>query len=206
MLLHALPIILFALGAATSPVIIRKSPVTLPLTRRLNLTHGFTLPELDKARAHALKNRFHVKTTNGDSVYPVPAVNTAVTYTTNVSIPQFAYRGTSQLTAGSGANRLASDDLYARAALTSQPPTEHTLIDTLLIDTGSANTWIGASTSYTETSTSQDTDQQVVSFFRPRFFCQISHQTRLWNMARDFSSVCSLSPAMNVQAYLILSI
>ena len=32
----------------------------------------------------------------------------------------------------------------------------------LLVDTGSSNTWVGANTAYTETSTSQDTGNEVV--------------------------------------------
>ena len=37
-------------------------------------------------------------------------------------------------------------------------------IDTLLIDTGSSNTWLGASKAYTKTKTSKDTGHKVVCF------------------------------------------
>jgi hypothetical protein len=35
--------------------------------------------------------------------------------------------------------------------------------DTLLVDTGSSNTWVGATKSYEKTNTSQDTGNQFVS-------------------------------------------
>jgi len=43
--------------------------------------------------------------------------------------------------------------------------------DTLLVDTGSSNTWIGASKSYEKTNTSKDTGGQFVSIrsFYPYF-------------------------------------
>ena len=44
-----------------------------------------------------------------------------------------------------------------------RPTSLDVLLDTLLIDTGSSNTWVGAGQPYVQTSTSQETDDTVVS-------------------------------------------
>ena len=44
------------------------------------------------------------------------------------------------------------------------------ITDNLIIDTGSSNTWVGANTPYTQTSTSTDTGRQVVSSDAIYFF------------------------------------
>lgn len=54
---------------------------------------------------------------------------------------------------------------------------------TLLVDTGSSNTWVGAATPYTETSTSQDTGDEVVrTIIQNAFSCCLNFLLvrRIW--------------------------
>lgn len=50
---------------------------------------------------------------------------------------------------------------YTTSVGVGSPPTQYTL----LIDTGSSNTWVGAGKAYVKTSTSKSTGQKVVSIF-----------------------------------------
>ncbi|KAF8899045.1 aspartic peptidase A1 [Infundibulicybe gibba] len=99
--------LLLALAVSANPVVIRNSLVTLPLSRRLNLTSPHNLVRHDQTRVKALRAR--AKATNGnlnvDTVVNAPVTNQAVAYVASISIgsPSTAY--------------------------------------SLLIDTGSSNTW-----------------------------------------------------------------
>lgn len=89
MFLHASIVALLSVGSIASPIVVRKDPVTLSLTRHLKFTRGSTLPELDRARAHLLKHRAYRKSANRRTdIYPILAVDTAVIYTTVVSFNQ----------------------------------------------------------------------------------------------------------------------
>ena len=76
-----------ALIAAATPLVVRKNPVTVPLARRLNITSGTKLADIDRARAKAFKtgSRSFQKPSK-DAVTPVSVNNTAVTYTATVRI------------------------------------------------------------------------------------------------------------------------
>ncbi|KAI0365368.1 acid protease [Pilatotrama ljubarskyi] len=133
MLAHLLPIVALAVCAVVAkPIVIRDSPVTLPIARRFNVTAAPNLLELDQARAKVLKEQGLARGKDAklskagilDSNFPV--TNGAVDYTASVGV------GT--------------------------PPTTYNLI----VDTGSSNTWVGAGTEYVPTNSSVDTGDEVI--------------------------------------------
>ncbi|EIW80816.1 acid protease [Coniophora puteana RWD-64-598 SS2] len=111
---------LLATVAAAAPAQ-RDAKPTLEFTRRFkSLAAGQKLPDIDRARAAALKHTSKAKRDGTVSV-----TNAQDTYTASVGV--------------------------------GSPATQYTL----LIDTGSSNTWVGADQSYTPTSTSTDTGNTV---------------------------------------------
>ncbi|KAG2365810.1 aspartic proteinase [Suillus spraguei] len=111
---------LLALSITGSPVEVRNSRITLPITRRLKFSNGTNLVQQDEARLAAFKDY----SPNGKRAH-VPLANDYRNYIVSVGI--------------------------------GDPPTIYNLI----VDTGSANTWVGASTRYTPTRTSFNTRQPV---------------------------------------------
>ena len=123
-----------AVAVSAKPIVIRDSPVTLPIARRFNTTGVHSLLKADQARAQVLKARSQASKGKVSSAagkvfadVNVPVTNQATIYTASVGV------GT--------------------------PPTNYDLI----IDTGSSNTWVGAGTAYVKTSSSVDTGDEVVS-------------------------------------------
>ncbi|KAI0363762.1 aspartic proteinase precursor [Pilatotrama ljubarskyi] len=113
-------------ATAAKPVVLRDSPVTLPIARRFNLTGGGArIIDADQARAKFLVGRAQGLHKDGSAAqadsFSIPITNTALQYTVSVGV------GT--------------------------PPTEYNLV----VDTGSANTWVGANKTYVQTNTSIDT-------------------------------------------------
>ncbi|GLB35829.1 putative peptidase A1 [Lyophyllum shimeji] len=120
--------LLLALAVAANPIVIRDSPVTLPLARRLNTTSIHNLLRHDQSRAKALRARAEAKASGNfhtDAIINEPVDNQAVTYIASVGV--------------------------------GSPATTYSL----LIDTGSSNTWVGATKAYVRTSTSQQTSNRV---------------------------------------------
>ncbi|CDO77369.1 hypothetical protein BN946_scf184787.g18 [Trametes cinnabarina] len=136
MLTSLLPLVVLSVAAAAAakPVVVRKSPVTLPIARRLNVTSAPELLKIDQARAKVLKEQGlargkgagSLRKAAQDAIFNLPVTNGAVDYTASVGI------GT--------------------------PPTQYDLI----VDTGSSNTWVGAGTAYVQTSSSEDTGQEFL--------------------------------------------
>ncbi|TFK35979.1 aspartic protease [Crucibulum laeve] len=119
--------LVLALTVAANPVLIPRSSVTLPLSRRVNVTSIHNLVRHDVTRAKALKARGLAKA-NGfsiDAVINEQVDNQAVTYIASVGV-------------GSPATTFS-----------------------LLIDTGSSNTWVGATQPFVRTSTSVQTSNRV---------------------------------------------
>jgi cathepsin E len=137
--------LLLALSVAANPVQLDRPLVTLPISRRLNLTSVHNLVRHDQARAKALKLRGSNVAGNSRAVVNEAIDNQAVTYVATVSV-------------GSPATtcELAFVDFP-------KPFADTSLIDSLLIDTGSSNTWVGAGKAYVKTSTSVQTANRVVS-------------------------------------------
>jgi cathepsin E len=121
--------LILALSVAANPVIVNRSPVTLPLARRLNLTSVHNLLRHDQTRAKFLKAKgtaaaaglpFH-----SDAIISSQVDNQAVSYIASIGV--------------------------------GSPETTFDLI----VDTGSSNTWVGATTPFTPTSTSTKTSDSV---------------------------------------------
>ena len=84
-MLWLLTIMPLVLTVAASPVVVRESPITLPLAKRYNFRAGITIPEIDKARVDALQEYSRKKARGSDGAFPVFATNAVVTYTLPVS-------------------------------------------------------------------------------------------------------------------------
>ena len=129
-----------ALSIAASPVDVRHSVITLPITRKLNTSNAtINILEHDRARAAALK---------GISASPldrrVPIVNVAFNYVANVAI---GYYSSHNCKLNRGREIAAANG--------------SSYTDELIVDTSSANTWVGANTRYVETPTSVNTGKAV---------------------------------------------
>lgn len=87
MAMKLLTILTLALAVAANPIVVRKSPVTLPVARRFNFTGSANIREIDQARAKTLKSRTRTnpKDVSKASLVNVPVTNTVVTYTAEVN-------------------------------------------------------------------------------------------------------------------------
>lgn len=84
-----LSVLLLALAASANPVVVRHSPVTLPLSRRVNLTSIHNLVRHDVARAKGLRARAEAKASGTfkiDAVINEQVDNQAVTYIAAVGV------------------------------------------------------------------------------------------------------------------------
>ncbi|KAI0733299.1 aspartic peptidase domain-containing protein [Fomitopsis betulina] len=117
--------VLGALAVTANPIVRDTPVVALDVVRRLNLTSGATLLDVDRAHAQSFKTGRNSKRNKARAVFNTPVTNTAVSYVASVGV--------------------------------GSPATQYTLI----VDTGSSNTWVGASTAYVATSSSTDTNQAV---------------------------------------------
>lgn len=114
-----------ALAVAANPILINRSPISLPLSRRLNLTSIDNLLKHDQARAKSLKTAGTGGVFQSAAVVNEPITNQAVTYVASIGV--------------------------------GSPATSYSLI----VDTGSSNTWVGAGKAYVKTSTSVKTSNSV---------------------------------------------
>ncbi|KAG5651286.1 hypothetical protein H0H81_009203 [Sphagnurus paluster] len=121
-----LPVLFLALAVAGNPVVIRDSPITVPLARHLSSTGGarsLVRRDVDRAR------RLVAKRSNSDfaarGIINEPVFNTGTHYTVSIGI--------------------------------GSPPVTYDL----LVESASANTWVGANQRYIRTSTSVQTSDSV---------------------------------------------
>lgn len=138
-----------SVSAAPNPNLARDTPtVSLAFRTNVNVT-GFTnIVAADQARAAALRanavSRANARAL-GKRASSFDVTNTAVTYTASVGV-------------GSPATDCNVIFIITRSlGLMCIRAT-----DTLLIDTGSSNTWVGADKNYVKTSTSKSTGKSVV--------------------------------------------
>ncbi|KAI0703858.1 acid protease [Cerioporus squamosus] len=79
-----------AVTVAAKPIVIRDSPITLPIARRFNLTGVPSILKQDQARAKALKERSQGQGKGASpkkaAVFPVDVTNQAVDYTVSVGV------------------------------------------------------------------------------------------------------------------------
>ncbi|KAF8626737.1 hypothetical protein AX17_006502 [Amanita inopinata Kibby_2008] len=120
-----LNILVLALAVLGSPVAVRDSHISLPISRRLNTTGVYNVYEHDLARARHFKSATAHKNIKSRGVFNEAVTNTAVVYAADIGV------GT--------------------------PPTFYSLI----VDTGSSNTWVGAGKAYVKTGSSVRTSDSV---------------------------------------------
>ncbi|KAJ7170197.1 aspartic peptidase A1 [Mycena filopes] len=120
--LTLLPAILLALRVAAGPVLVEDSFISLPISRRFNLTGATTIHQADLAHVASIKAG---GAKNKRAVVSEPVDNQVVSYIASVGV--------------------------------GSPATTYDLI----VDTGSSNTWVGATQKYVVTSTSTKSTQAV---------------------------------------------
>lgn len=147
-----------ALAACASPIVtIRDNGIKVPLTKHVNVTSGHDLLKSDRARVQRLRagrSKSVPSREHASADLSSPVTNAGVIYTAALEV------GSPSTTC------IAHFALNLRTSLTVSP-------DNLIVDTGSSNTWVGASTAYTATSTSEDTGGFLVSVSHA---CSISAQ------------------------------
>ena len=122
--------VLIALSVSASPLVQVREPdrsVPFALRRSLNITSGSTIAEIDRQRAAQLISKG--KALKG----------------TNEDVKRFRRQSSFDVT-----NTAVT---YVASVGVGSPATTYSL----LIDTGSSNTWVGAGKAYVKTSTSHDT-------------------------------------------------
>nr|VWP01211.1 MARTX [Ganoderma boninense] len=122
-----------AVTVSAKAVTVRDSPVTLSIARRFNSTGATNIVKADQARAKVLKAR--------SQATRVAAADTPV----GRMFPGHNVPVTNQVV------------IYTASVGVGSPPTSYEL----LVDTGSANTWVGANQPYVKTSSSVDTGAGV---------------------------------------------
>ena len=76
--------LLLALGVSANPIVtIRNSPITLPISRRVNVASGWDLVRRDFKRAQYLRN---LGSSQGGPVVNTPEDNDLVIYIANVGV------------------------------------------------------------------------------------------------------------------------
>jgi hypothetical protein len=137
--------LLLAVLSSATPVQRDSNRVTLHFAHQVNALCGSqNLAELDRDRATALLDNAAGQKTSG-KVVSVDVTNTAVTYTSQVGI-------------GSPPVDCESANRNLETATTDR------LLDKLLIDTGSSNTWVQKER-YVKTKTSKEAGSTVVCIF-----------------------------------------
>ena len=134
------PLALLATSVAANPTVVQldNTPVTLPFALRINFTGTPDLVRRDQARARQFAKQ------SSSSTSDVVVTNSGVDYVASVGV-------------GSPATYCASYQLIPDKV--SYTP----FLDSLIIDTGSSNTWVGARKPYVKTKTSAKTYNSVVS-------------------------------------------
>ncbi|KAI0046049.1 aspartic peptidase A1 [Auriscalpium vulgare] len=126
-------LLVLAVSVVAKPIVVRDSFVTLPFAKKLNVTGALDLVHKDQARAQAVR-------THGSAKANARAQGRSANSAAVTSI---------------GVTNVAQ--VYVASVGVGSPATSYSL----LIDTGSSNTWLGAGKAYVETSTSTKTSNSV---------------------------------------------
>jgi cathepsin E len=146
-----------AVCIAANPVVIHQGPVSLPLARRINATGSNDLVQKDQARAKNLVDVYQAKesgTLGHGAIVSVGVTNAGITYEASVGVGNPPTSCKSRWYEPHGISCL--------------------LLDALLIDTGSSNTWVGATRAYVKTKSSTQTSNDVVSFPPSHLWCGVN--------------------------------
>lgn len=141
-----LSLLLIAASTANATPIERDLGITkLGFATTINDIGNQTIPQLDRARIAAMREHAWAAKHGKRAGKPVPAHNSIFTYTASVGIGSPVTHCTSYSIASSDHSKF-----FPR------------LLDKLLIDTGSSNTWVGAHKKYIKTHTSKKTKDKFV--------------------------------------------
>ncbi|KAI0046631.1 aspartic peptidase A1 [Auriscalpium vulgare] len=127
-------LLVLAVSVVAKPIVVRDSFVTLPFAKQLNITGALDLVHKDQARAQALRAHGTARA-NARAQGLNPNSASAVTSIGVTNVAQ----------------------VYVANVGVGSPATSYSL----LIDTGSSNTWLGAGKTYVKTSTSTQTSDRV---------------------------------------------
>jgi hypothetical protein len=153
-------LILLTLSVNANPIVARNTLVSLSFARQLNVTGSKNLVLRDRARVKHLISLSKAKQSDNlsaDAIVGLDVTNAASAYHTSIGV-------------GSPATFCELRPISIEFAIYPIPYPS----DTLIIDTGSANTWIGAGKPYVKTNTSVQTNDQVVSIW---YLCPINMPT-----------------------------
>ncbi len=142
-------LVVLSTGVAASPIVDRDSqaPISLPITKTMNPTDRIDVVQSDRGRLRNLANaatgdQFDASAL--DETADVPLDYSVSVYTINVGV---------------GIPPKYSDSFRFLPRMVS-----HTsVLDNLIVDTGSANTWVGAHKPYKKSCTSVKTGNSVVN-------------------------------------------
>jgi cathepsin E len=139
--------LLLTVSVAANHIVVRDAPVSLSLTRRLNITNSLDLIRRDRARMKhlvALGKAEKSGASTQETTASITVTNGAIDYVASVGV------GSPPTYCGSHCFNYGMDSYTY-------------FVDTLIVDTGSSNTWIGAEKHYVKTKTSVQTRDSVVS-------------------------------------------
>jgi hypothetical protein len=141
------PFFLLATYVAAKPVVTRNYPsgVPLPITRHLNFNGTLNLVQKDQARVANFANQFGLSTSSTPNL---PLNDDGVIYATTIGV---------------GDPPTSCEFVDFCLAIPYMP-----ILDNLIIDTGSSNTWVGADKPYVKTKSSVKTSDSVVSIVSRR--------------------------------------
>jgi hypothetical protein len=136
------PLVVLATRAAAGSTVIRDYPISLPISR--HLSHNGNLGIIQSDQKHL--NNLVSDGKHSSSTHSLPLNNTGIVYSASVGI-------------GDPPTYCESYQFSPRIISYSYTMP---ILDSLILDTGSANTWVGASKEYQVTSSSVKTGDFVV--------------------------------------------
>jgi len=114
-----LPTLLLAVAVATAtPVVVNKSRITLPISRRFNFTGTTTILQRDQTRAAALRAKYE-PSTDKRAVISSPADNVAVVYIASVGVGSPATQYDLLIDTGSSNTWIGAGRSYVRTSTSS---------------------------------------------------------------------------------------
>ncbi|SRR6266436_4045513 len=132
------PLVVLVTGVVAGPPVIRDSPISFPITRQINHNGKIDITQ---------RNRKHFK--GRDATSDLTLDTTRLDYVTNIGV---------------GEPPTMCESCQLPPGIVSYMPN----LDKLVVDTASANTWVGATRNYQITQSSVKTGDYVVSILSRR--------------------------------------
>jgi hypothetical protein len=134
------PLIFLATRVTADPIAIRSSHISLPIVKRINRNRVINLTQRDQSRVGNL-----LRSGTASALVETPLNNAAFEYTISIGV-------------GVPTTHCESCQFLPGMVFYTMSP-----LDDVIIDTGSANTWVGANKSYNPTATSEKYSDTIVS-------------------------------------------